>query len=413
MDVDKLTLSVNGKELASVEPTLEEHGEPVGGSFVCRDLAGAVGLIAQAASAQFGGTSLTLRDGGIRIASAQGKGRVGIHSGERLENEDSGVIELTASDDWRIVLNAAKRSLQIAGPDGTAAVTLDAVGENTILARDAAGRVVLSFKRSNAALYVGASENEGDVVLIDSGGVQRIHLNGGGGQILLRNTSGEERIVLNGGAGEVVARGAGGADRVLLLGLLGEIIAKGTNAQEVFKFTSIDARLRVGGTGQAGSVDVLDASGRVTLIIDGAKGDIVLENADCAEEFDVADEQGIDPGMVVVIEGASTLRASAEPYDRRVAGVLSGAGGCRPGIVLGRRAGTGARVPLALIGKAYCRVDARPAPVALGDLLTTSAIRGHAMKAVDSNRAFGAVLGKALAPLESGTGMIPVLVALQ
>jgi hypothetical protein len=71
------------------------------------------------------------------------------------------------------------------------------------------------------------------------------------------------------------------------------------------------------------------------------------------------------------------------------------------------------RHPLALMGKTYCRVDAQFAPVALGDLLTTSATRGHAMKAVDSSRAFGAVIGKALAPLRSGTGLIPVLVALQ
>jgi hypothetical protein len=413
MDVDKLRLIADGKELASLEPSLEEHGAAVGGSLLCRDTSGAVGLRVDAASPQFGGTRLTLRDGGILIASAQGKRRVSIHSGERMENEDSGVLDLKAADDWTIVLNAAKHAAHIGAADGTKVIGLDAVNQDTILVRDAGGRTVLSFKRANAALYVGATGNEGDVVVLDASGVQRLHLNGGAGQIILRNTAGADRIHLNGGAGEVVARDGGGADRVALLGTLGEIIAKGTSGQEVFKFTSLDARLLVGGVGQAGSVDVVDKSGSVTLSIDGAKGDIVLENADCAEEFDIADEDGVAPGMVMVIEGASTLRASVAPYDTRVAGVLSGAGGCRAGIVLGRTTTGRTRFPLALVGKAYCHVDAGSAPVAIGDLLTTSATRGHAMKATDPVRAFGAVLGKALAPLQSGTGLIPVLVGLQ
>jgi hypothetical protein len=35
------------------------------------------------------------------------------------------------------------------------------------------------------------------------------------------------------------------------------------------------------------------------------------------------------------------------------------------------------------------------------------------MRAADPQRAFGAVIGKALAPLRGTTGIIPVLVALQ
>jgi hypothetical protein len=52
-------------------------------------------------------------------------------------------------------------------------------------------------------------------------------------------------------------------------------------------------------------------------------------------------------------------------------------------------------------------------PIEVGDLLTTSSCSGHAMKASDPFRAFGAVIGKALRPLASGRGKIPVLVALQ
>jgi hypothetical protein len=35
------------------------------------------------------------------------------------------------------------------------------------------------------------------------------------------------------------------------------------------------------------------------------------------------------------------------------------------------------------------------------------------MKATDPGRAFGAVIGKALGPLQEGRGLIPILVALQ
>jgi hypothetical protein len=61
----------------------------------------------------------------------------------------------------------------------------------------------------------------------------------------------------------------------------------------------------------------------------------------------------------------------------------------------------------------HCKVDAAIAPIAVGDLLTTSPTRRHAQKVLDPTRAVGAILGKALAALKSGTGTIPVLVMLQ
>jgi len=60
-----------------------------------------------------------------------------------------------------------------------------------------------------------------------------------------------------------------------------------------------------------------------------------------------------------------------------------------------------------------CKVDADVAPIKAGDLLTTSDTKGHAQKVVDSTKAVGAVLGKALGSLRKGKGTIPVLVALQ
>lgn len=141
--------------------------------------------------------------------------------------------------------------------------------------------------------------------------------------------------------------------------------------------------------------------------------DLFLEGADCAENFDIAGETAIAPGSVLVIGQDGALEESSRPYDRRVAGVISGAGRYRPGIVLDKREIESNRQPIALIGKVYCKVDADIQPIEIGDLLTTSTTPGHAMRADDPAKAFGALLGKALQALPRGQGMIPVLVALQ
>jgi hypothetical protein len=146
-------------------------------------------------------------------------------------------------------------------------------------------------------------------------------------------------------------------------------------------------------------------------------GDIFLGGADCAEEFDVAGTEPTEPGSVMVIdEEGGALGQCDQPYDSKVAGVVSGAGIFRPGIVLDRQV-EGSRLknrtPIALTGKVYCKADAQYGAIKVGDLLTTSATRGHAMKAADAARAFGTVIGKSLKSLPSGKGLIPVLISLQ
>jgi hypothetical protein len=140
-------------------------------------------------------------------------------------------------------------------------------------------------------------------------------------------------------------------------------------------------------------------------------GDIRLVNADCAENFDIAPECDIKPGSVVRLTADGAVVPCDGPYDARVAGVISGAGAYKPGLLLDSMSGP-LRRPVALFGKVYCMVDADFAPIGVGDLLTTSGTTGHAMKVEDRGRALGAIVGKALAPLEAGQGLIPILVAL-
>jgi hypothetical protein len=140
--------------------------------------------------------------------------------------------------------------------------------------------------------------------------------------------------------------------------------------------------------------------------------DMNIANGDCAEEFELTGPEQVDPGTLMSFRTDGTVGPSLGAYDNRVAGVISGAGEYKPGIVLDRRQG-GNRVPIALMGKVYCKVDACYSAIEVGDLLTTSPTAGHAMKATDTLKAFGSVIGKALRSKREGQGMIPVLVALQ
>ena len=210
----------------------------------------------------------------------------------------------------------------------------------------------------------------------------------------------------------------------------GQVTVVDAQGRTVFSFDSGFAVLDLGATGNEGDLRLrgddgatkihldggrqlmvmTNAAGETTIQLEGNTGDIRLLGADCAEEFDLHDPADAIPGTVLTIGDAGRLRACTEPYDRRVAGIVSGAMGFRPAIVMDGRGGPN-RTAVALTGKAYCRVDARPAPIDVGDLLTSSATVGYAMRASDPSLAYGATLGKALHPLRDGTGL-PVLVTL-
>jgi hypothetical protein len=152
----------------------------------------------------------------------------------------------------------------------------------------------------------------------------------------------------------------------------------------------------------------ITSAGNVTV-----PGDILLTGADCAEYFDVTEGRALEPGTVIVIDQDGAIRESHHAYDKKVAGVISGAGEYKHAIILDQRPSEKGRMPVALVGKVYCKVDAEYSPIQVGDLLTTSPTPGHAMKAAESKRTFGAVIGKALRSLDRGQSLIPILIALQ
>ncbi|MFD1796785.1 hypothetical protein FQV27_18060 [Paracoccus aurantiacus] len=115
----------------------------------------------------------------------------------------------------------------------------------------------------------------------------------------------------------------------------------------------------------------------------------------------------------MVFDEAGELRPCDKAYDRKVAGVISGAGSYRPALILDQRDTGRPRLPIALMGKVYCLVDAAFGPISVGDMLTTSPTAGAAMVAADPEQAFGCVIGKALAPHVEGVGMIPIFVSMR
>ena len=137
------------------------------------------------------------------------------------------------------------------------------------------------------------------------------------------------------------------------------------------------------------------------------------EGLDYAEGFNVTDKNAVKPGTVLVIdpECPGKLTVSNKAYDSRVAGIAAGSKGLGSGV----RLGVGQfDCDVALAGRVYCNVDATETGVEPGDLLTTSATPGYAMKAVEYMRAQGATLGKAMERLGKGQkGQILVLVTLQ
>ncbi|HWS87792.1 MAG TPA: hypothetical protein VN282_12555 [Pyrinomonadaceae bacterium] len=148
-------------------------------------------------------------------------------------------------------------------------------------------------------------------------------------------------------------------------------------------------------------------------------GDITVSGNINAKYQDVAEwvpsTQKLQPGTVVVLDTArdNHVLASKGAYDTRVAGVIS----AQPGLSLGE-AGEG-KLLVATTGRVRVKVDATRAPIRIGDLIVTGEAEGAAMKSepvllggIFIHRP-GTIIGKALEPLEKGTGEILVLLSLQ
>jgi hypothetical protein len=109
--------------------------------------------------------------------------------------------------------------------------------------------------------------------------------------------------------------------------------------------------------------------------------------------------------VCVTAAGGRQVEACRVARNPQVIGVVVDKAGVWAGGSTGKIA-----TKVALFGTADCCVEADSAPIAVGDLLTTSNVTGHARRLDPSEVAPGSVLGKALKALKKGRGVIPVVV---
>ncbi len=155
-----------------------------------------------------------------------------------------------------------------------------------------------------------------------------------------------------------------------------------------------------------------DNSGKSRIVIDQLQ---ILGGSDLAEHFDIVSKHVLPmPGMVVSIdpEGTGKLVISDIPYDKRVAGIISGANGIDPGMVMSQTGSIAdGEYPVSLTGRVFVYVSDEGGEIMPGDLLTTSSKPGFAMKATDNHKAIGATIGKAMSGVDEN-GFVLLLVNL-
>ena len=176
---------------------------------------------------------------------------------------------------------------------------------------------------------------------------------GQGGSLILKDRHGTAGVFITSSTSpldlEEQLLGGQWGQWVMIDGRIGVVkLRKGTHDSIVLNAQS--GNIHVGGLqGAAGNIFVLpENSSEASIHLNGqtglisfnnatCAGDITLTNADCAEEFDIAKSEEIDPGTVMVLDQEGKLQESKEAYDKKVAGVISGAGDCKPGIVLDKK----------------------------------------------------------------------------
>lgn len=315
----------------------------------------------------------------------------------------------------RVLQDNASTGVQINGQNGTTA------GGNILLYREAG--LGLNLQASTSA-------GQGSLLTMYNGlGSTTVTLDGDasgrGSALSLLNGTNETTVLIDANSG-----GAGLVQLMNTSGVLGaelDAVGAGGGGELVLKDEDGTTTVFIEGAEAAGNgsqIALYNGAGTATIVLDanfGGESRIttqVLEitgGSDLSENFDIQSSHA-EPGMIVCIDPAHPggLVVSERAYDRAVAGVVSGAGGVKPGLVMGQRnSKADGKHPVAMTGRVYCLVDASTGAIEPGDLITTSTTPGHGMRVTDHARAQGAIIGKAMTGLASGRGLVLVLISLQ
>lgn len=372
---------------------------------------------AWAGMATIDGAKATLALGDVQLGK---KGKIDIGTGIIVLDGDNALMTLGGNSGRgegkvKVRNRLGADTIKLDGSTGLISAGADGA-DGSLSLRTMAGKETVKIDGRHGNLDLGGngadgdlklkSDNGSDVIVLDAdNGKMAIGVSGKAGQAVLRASNGSDTVKIDGSSASITAGGNGAG---------GDITLKSSAGETTIELVANDGVLRLGGVGANGDVIVKNDRNVETIVIAGSSGDIVFKNADFAEEFPVAAKwlHAAEAGTVMCLDRDGKIEPSNMAYSTKVIGVLAGAGGYKPALILDRQQEPG-RVPVAMVGKVYCKVSASNGVIEPGDLLTASDIPGHAMKVTDRNRALGAVIGKALGRLDDGEGLIPVVVNLQ
>lgn len=332
-----------------------------------------------------------------------------------------------ATGDWRVNVDGDRMVVTDTGfvGIGTLTPTSKLTVFNNFLANPgievtlgSAGAPALRVSNAEETLQIGLNSIDtdgngflGDPLFLNNNTNNNVIIAGGGGHcgigtgvaglpvVELQVDGGDDASLSNPGGGYFVIGATTGANLVFDNN---EFMARNNGAQATIYINH-----------EGGDVNFGQGGGTCTVRVP------VLEitGADVAEKFPVSGEKdSLKPGMVMEIDPTAIgkLRLAHGAYNRRVAGVISGAGDIPVGAILGNMPGSSDCPPIALSGRVHVLCDTSNGAIEPGDLLTTSDIPGYAMKVTDYARAQGAIIGKAMSPLAAGQrDTVIVLVSLQ
>jgi len=339
----------------------------------------------------------------------------GVQQGSTIDVNDVDVIDgyFTVELDFGGVFNGDRRWLEV----GVRAGELE--DPNAYTALSARQEVTAT----PYALYAASAAPGHSLAAADGSAMNAVYVDNAG-NVGVGTTSPVEKLHVEGGTrvkGDVVVLDAGNNNAVSLqadgLGSAGQISVYDYDGTETVTIAGAET------SGEGAEIRLKKADGTMAITLDAdynGDGRVITQElqitggSDLSEQFDV-DSTGhvAEAGMVVSIDPArpGKLQISTMAYDNKVAGIVTGGRGLGSGVLLGAE---GYDCNVALAGRVYCNVDATEQAVVPGDLLTTSDMPGYAMKVTDYTRAQGAIIGKAMEPLDRGNiGQILVLVTLQ
>jgi hypothetical protein len=309
----------------------------------------------------------------------------------RISNTDNGPTILA----WNYGNGNALRGQATGTGIGSYAESEDGAGA---VGRSTNGRGVEGFSTNGPGVY--ANSTNGDSIRVDGAGGNGVYIGSSGDHGVHVASAGWSGVSVWSASGAGMWVHSAGLDGILVetanwdgvhvTGPVGGVYyGSGKQGDEDFAVLNTgEVRSKVGFAAPANDF-------AVTLSIEG-------------------DKAGYEPGDVLVVSasGSGEAQRSSTAYSPAIVGVYSAA----PAFVGGRSVTGDAQaggVPVAILGVVPCKVSAENGPIRPGDLLVTSATPGHAMRADHESALPGTILGKALESLDSGIGVIQVLVTLQ